>query len=98
MVENYAPLTSLRTLPRPRFGSRAPSPPGELAWHAADDRAPGVALRRLWLRHVARRLRDGAARLARRVSAVFSRRTGPGGHAPALVPGQSTRERAATDA
>ncbi|MFF8656533.1 carboxylate--amine ligase [Streptomyces huasconensis] len=98
VVENYAPLSALRTLPRPRFGGRVPSPPGELAWHAGDDPAPGAALRRLWLRHVARRLRDGAARLARRVSAVLSRRTGPGGHAPALVPGQSTRERAATDA
>ncbi|MBM7170119.1 ATP-grasp domain-containing protein [Streptomyces sp. G44] len=102
VVENYAPLAALRALPRPRprpWSRRpVPSPPAELAWHAGDDPAPGAAMRRLWLRHVTRRLRDGAGRLARRALAVLSRGTGPEGNAPALVPGQSTRERASTDA
>ncbi|MBN0046404.1 ATP-grasp domain-containing protein [Streptomyces actuosus] len=45
VVENYAPLAALR-----------PAPGGlEHAWHAADDRAPGRALRGLWSRHVGRR-------------------------------------------
>ncbi|MFE1444486.1 ATP-grasp domain-containing protein [Streptomyces sp. NPDC058739] len=48
VVENYAPLTALRPAPAGR----------ELAWHAADDRAPGRALRALWSRHVAGRLLD----------------------------------------
>ncbi|MFD9908523.1 ATP-grasp domain-containing protein [Streptomyces sp. NPDC059063] len=46
VVENYAPFTALRPRRAPR----------ELAWHAADDRAPGAALRRLWWRHTLRRL------------------------------------------
>ncbi|MFF0199370.1 ATP-grasp domain-containing protein [Streptomyces sp. NPDC005017] len=48
VVENYAPLTALRPAPAGR----------ELAWHAADDPAPGRALRALWSRHVAGRLLD----------------------------------------
>ncbi|OXY99929.1 ATP-grasp domain-containing protein [Streptomyces diastatochromogenes] len=46
VVENYAPLNALR----PASGER------ELAWHAADDRAPGRALWALWGRHAAGRL------------------------------------------
>ncbi|WCN01373.1 carboxylate--amine ligase [Streptomyces sp. M92] len=46
VVENYAPLSALRPVPEGR----------ELAWHAADDRAPGRALWTLWGRHVAARL------------------------------------------
>ncbi|MFH8564788.1 ATP-grasp domain-containing protein [Streptomyces sp. NPDC017988] len=100
VVENYAPLTALRSLPWPRPwpGGSVAAPPGELAWYAGDDPAPGAAMCRLWLRHVTRRLRDGAGRLVRRALAVLSRGRGPGGHAPAVVPGQSTRERAVTDA
>ncbi|MET9729196.1 ATP-grasp domain-containing protein [Streptomyces sp. NPDC006458] len=48
VVENYAPLTALR----PASAGR------ELAWHAADDRSPGRALRSMWSRHVAGRLLD----------------------------------------
>ncbi|MGW0534157.1 carboxylate--amine ligase [Streptomyces sp. NPDC003032] len=70
VVENYAPLTALRLLPRP--GRRDPSPPVEFAWHAGDDPGPGAALRRLWLRRVTRRLWDGMARRARRALAVFA--------------------------
>ncbi|GAA3303854.1 hypothetical protein GCM10020295_53540 [Streptomyces cinereospinus] len=47
VVENYAPLTILRPAP----GGR------ELAWHARDDLAPGLAMSALWTRHVLRRLR-----------------------------------------
>ncbi|SOD86466.1 ATP-grasp domain-containing protein [Streptomyces sp. Ag109_G2-15] len=53
VVENYAPLNALR----PALGER------ELAWHAADDRAPGRALWALWGRHAAGRL---AGRLRQR--------------------------------
>ncbi|MGW5428551.1 carboxylate--amine ligase [Streptomyces sp. NPDC004059] len=56
VVENYAPLTALRPAP----GGR------ELAWYAADDRAPGLAMWALWCRHVVRRL---ASRALRRRSA-----------------------------
>lgn len=45
VVENYAPLAALR-----------PRRERELAWHAADDRAPGLALWALWCRHAGRRL------------------------------------------
>ncbi|MEU6667623.1 ATP-grasp domain-containing protein [Streptomyces sp. NPDC046727] len=55
VVENYAPLTALGTAPQGR----------ELAWYAADDRAPGRAMWALWTRHVAGRLAD---RLRRRVA------------------------------
>ncbi|MEU3659792.1 ATP-grasp domain-containing protein [Streptomyces sp. NPDC032940] len=48
VVENYAPLTALRPAPDGR----------ELAWHAADDPAPGRAMWSLWGRHVAGRLRE----------------------------------------
>ena len=48
VVENYAPLTALRPAPDGR----------ELAWHAPDDRAPGLAMWNLWTRHVSRRLRE----------------------------------------
>jgi predicted ATP-grasp superfamily ATP-dependent carboligase len=47
VVENYAPLTALRPAP----GGR------ELAWHAPDDLAPGLAMWTLWSAHVSRRLR-----------------------------------------
>ncbi|MFD7437180.1 ATP-grasp domain-containing protein [Streptomyces sp. NPDC059861] len=47
VVENYAPLASLRPAP----GGR------ELAWHARDDLTPGFAMSALWTRHVLRRLR-----------------------------------------
>ncbi|MEH0578646.1 MULTISPECIES: ATP-grasp domain-containing protein [Streptomyces] len=53
VVENYAPLAALR---RARAGR-------ELAWHAADDTAPGRAMWGLWGAHVARRLLDRARRL-----------------------------------
>ncbi|MEU2059438.1 ATP-grasp domain-containing protein [Streptomyces sp. NPDC013455] len=46
VVENYAPLAALRPAPHGR----------ELAWHAADDRAPGRAMWALWARHAAGRL------------------------------------------
>ncbi|MEV5311527.1 MULTISPECIES: ATP-grasp domain-containing protein [unclassified Streptomyces] len=46
VVENYAPLTALRPAPDGR----------ELAWHAPDDRAPGLAMWTLWGAHVSRRL------------------------------------------
>lgn len=46
VVENYAPLSALR----PRAEEREP------AWHAPDDRAPGLAMWDLWSRHVALRL------------------------------------------
>ncbi|MGW2488708.1 carboxylate--amine ligase [Streptomyces sp. NPDC001606] len=48
VVENYAPLAALRPAPQGR----------ELAWHAADDRAPGRALWTLWGRHAAGRLAE----------------------------------------
>ncbi|AZM54521.1 ATP-grasp domain-containing protein [Streptomyces sp. WAC 01529] len=89
VVENYAPLTALRALALP--GPREPSPPGELAWHAGDDPGPGAAMRRLWLRHVTRRLCDAVVRRSRRVLALFSFRSGPRELAPAVVPGQKKR-------
>ncbi|OIJ98594.1 ATP-grasp domain-containing protein [Streptomyces sp. MUSC 14] len=46
VVENYAPLTALRPAPAGR----------ELAWHAADDPAPGRAMWTLWSRRAAGRL------------------------------------------
>lgn len=46
VVENYAPLTALRPAPVGR----------ELAWHAQDDLAPGLAMWSLWGAHVSRRL------------------------------------------
>ncbi|MFH9004720.1 ATP-grasp domain-containing protein [Streptomyces afghaniensis] len=48
VVENYAPLAALRPAP----GGR------ELAWYAADDRAPGRVMWAQWCRHVSRRLRE----------------------------------------
>ncbi|WP_240926481.1 ATP-grasp domain-containing protein [Streptomyces sp. JB150] len=48
VVENYAPLTALRP---------AASAGRELAWHAQDDIAPGLAMWSLWSAHVSRRLR-----------------------------------------
>ncbi|MFJ4831687.1 ATP-grasp domain-containing protein [Streptomyces sp. NPDC088747] len=54
VVENYAPLNALR----PRPGGT------ELAWHARDDLAPGLAMWALWGAHVARRLRDRVRRSA----------------------------------
>ncbi|AQS69529.1 hypothetical protein [Streptomyces pactum] len=48
VVENYAPLAALRPAPNGR----------ELAWYARDDRGPGRAMRALWCRHVAGRLRE----------------------------------------
>ncbi|WP_369259473.1 ATP-grasp domain-containing protein [Streptomyces sp. R35] len=53
VVENYAPLSALR----PRAEEC------ELAWHAPDDRAPGLAMWGLWCRHVARRLLERVRRL-----------------------------------
>ncbi|MEU6376637.1 ATP-grasp domain-containing protein [Streptomyces sp. NPDC046909] len=53
VVENYAPLTALRPAPAGR----------ELAWCAADDRAPGRAMWGLWARHVSRRVRERLGRL-----------------------------------
>ncbi|MGA5707908.1 ATP-grasp domain-containing protein [Streptomyces cellulosae] len=48
VVENYAPLAALR-----------PSAEEcELAWHSADDPAPGRVMRALWGRHMTRRLRQ----------------------------------------
>ncbi|MFH8972736.1 ATP-grasp domain-containing protein [Streptomyces sp. NPDC017890] len=72
VVENYAPLSALRPAPDGR----------ELAWHAADDRAPGRALWTLWGRHVTTRLLH---RLHPR-----SRRPGAGGPARARVVRQAT--------
>ncbi|MEU0188757.1 ATP-grasp domain-containing protein [Streptomyces afghaniensis] len=48
VVENYAPLAALRAAP----GGR------ELAWYAADDRAPGRVMWAQWCRHVSRRVRE----------------------------------------
>ncbi|SDE26655.1 MULTISPECIES: ATP-grasp domain-containing protein [Streptomyces] len=56
VVENYAPLTALRRPPQGR----------ELAWHAADDPGPGLAMWALWSRHVGGRV---AERLAPRAMA-----------------------------
>ncbi|MEV7194002.1 ATP-grasp domain-containing protein [Streptomyces sp. NPDC093510] len=94
VVENYAPLTALRALPRP--GRRTPAPATELAWHAADDPAPAAALRRLWRHHVLRRLRDGVRHRARKVLTSLSVRARQ--HAPAVLHGTPNRERAVTDA
>ncbi|MEU6124500.1 ATP-grasp domain-containing protein [Streptomyces sp. NPDC047123] len=94
VVENYAPLTALRTVSWPV--QRTASPSGELAWHAADDPAPGAALRRLWRRHVLRRLREGVGRRSHRVLTALSIRARA--HAPAVLPGTTNRERAVTDA
>ncbi|MFG3548135.1 ATP-grasp domain-containing protein [Streptomyces sp. NPDC047725] len=47
VVENYAPFAALGPAPKGR----------ELAWHASDDPAPGRAMRALWPRHVAHRVR-----------------------------------------
>lgn len=53
VVENYAPLSALRACPGPR----------ELAWHAADDRGPGVAMWGLWCRHAGLRLLERVRRV-----------------------------------
>ncbi|WP_037618948.1 hypothetical protein [Streptomyces aureus] len=53
VVENYAPFRALRGRGRER----------ELAWHAADDRAPGRELWGLWARHVSLSLARRAGRL-----------------------------------
>ncbi|CAM5516681.1 hypothetical protein SALBM135S_02056 [Streptomyces alboniger] len=82
LVENYAPLTALRSLPLP--GRPGQSPPGELAWHSGDDPAPGTALRRLWRRHVLRRVTAGLHRRARGVWVALT--TGPRGRAPVPLP------------
>ncbi|WP_306332862.1 ATP-grasp domain-containing protein [Streptomyces sp. KL118A] len=94
LVENYAPLAALRSraLPGPRTAPAA----GELAWHAADDPAPGAALRRMWRRHVVRRLRAGVRHRSHRVLTSLSIRARE--HAPAVLPGTPNRERAVTDA
>ncbi|MFH8608808.1 ATP-grasp domain-containing protein [Streptomyces sp. NPDC018029] len=89
VVENYAPLAALRSL-------TVSSPYGELAWHAADDPAPGAAMRLMWRRHVVRRLRDGMGHRSRR--ALTSLSAGPVEHPPAVLPAQANRERAVTDA
>ena len=67
VVENYAPLSALRPAPAGR----------ELAWHAADDPAPGRALWSLWARHV-------GGRLLARLSAPAPR-SSPGGAARPLA-------------
>ncbi|MGC9436599.1 ATP-grasp domain-containing protein [Streptomyces sp. WG5] len=84
VVENYAPLSALRRAPDGR----------ELAWHAADDRAPGRALWPLWGRHAATRLLhrlhrrndrpdsgepDRARRVVRQASAPATGRAGSAG-------------------
>ncbi|MFF1378398.1 ATP-grasp domain-containing protein [Streptomyces sp. NPDC058308] len=94
VVENYAPLTALLSLARP--GRRTPSPSHELAWHDGDDPAPGAALRRLWCRHVVRRLREGLGHRSRTVLVSLSSRARE--HAPTVLPGTANRERAVTDA
>ncbi|MGV2920075.1 carboxylate--amine ligase [Streptomyces alfalfae] len=94
LVENYAPLSALRALPLP--GRRDPSPPRELAWHCGDDPAPGAAMRRMWCRHVLRRLVPGPRRAAPPLPAAL-----PGPAAPADptdLSGTTNRERAVTDA
>ncbi|MFF3937840.1 carboxylate--amine ligase [Streptomyces phaeofaciens] len=72
VVENYAPLAALRRAPHGR----------ELAWHAADDTAPGRAMWRLWCAHVTRRLlarvrRPGRAAPAAPVRARVCRQAPP---------------------
>ncbi|MFG3657419.1 ATP-grasp domain-containing protein [Streptomyces sp. NPDC047706] len=74
VVENYAPLTALR----PAAAGR------ELAWHARDDLAPGLAMSALWSRHVLRRLRG---RLRRRATAVTPPRVPLVRQAPPVEPG-----------
>lgn len=98
VVENYAPMAALRSLARAgsKSGRGASSPYGELAWHAADDPAPGAAMRLMWRRHVVRRLRDGMSHRSRR--ALTSLSAGPVEHPPAVLPAQTNRERAVTDA
>ena len=67
VVENYAPLTALRTRlgpRRPRRSRQQHPPAAEFAWSgadAADDPAPAADLWRRWRRHV---LRHARARLA----------------------------------
>ncbi|MET9497153.1 ATP-grasp domain-containing protein [Streptomyces sp. NPDC006552] len=51
VVENYAPLSALRTL-----AARRGAPPPEFAWHAQDDPAPARAMAAAWSRHAAHRL------------------------------------------
>lgn len=68
VVENYAPLTALRPAPRGR----------ELAWHAGDDTAPGLAMWGLWSAHVTRRL--------------LGRRRGPGSAESAGEPPRVVRQ------
>ncbi|WP_055568962.1 hypothetical protein [Streptomyces atriruber] len=94
LVENYAPLAALRSVALP--GQRTAPASGELAWHAADDPAPGAALRRMWRRHVVRRLRAGVRHRSHRVLTSLSIRARE--HAPAVLPGTPNRERAVTDA
>ncbi|MFK4065166.1 ATP-grasp domain-containing protein [Streptomyces sp. NPDC029674] len=91
VVENYAPLAALSALAR--SGRHSSSPAGELAWHAADDPAPGAAMRRMWRSHVVRRLRDGVGHRSREALSMGAR-----DHAPAVLPAQANRERAVTDA
>ncbi|MGW0336826.1 carboxylate--amine ligase [Streptomyces sp. NPDC003011] len=83
VVENYAPLTTLRPAPAGR----------ELAWHAGDDRAPGRAMCSLWSRHVTRRLLERLRRLSgtgARAVVARARRSGrpgdPHGAPRATVP------------
>lgn len=101
VVENYAPLTALRRLPRP--GPRRPSPPGELAWHAADDPAPGAAMRRLWSRRLVQRLRPAAdhrpAPAAPRPPVPAQDTSAPAQErSPAVLPRQTDGERTTTEA
>ncbi|WP_425244874.1 ATP-grasp domain-containing protein [Streptomyces sp. NEAU-NA10] len=79
VVENYAPLAALRPAPRGR----------ELAWHAADDPAPGRAMRTLWCRHVSRRLRE---RLSAALPAPAPARTAR----PATMPSLTDDEKASS--
>ncbi|MEU3250130.1 ATP-grasp domain-containing protein [Streptomyces sp. NPDC006997] len=84
VVENYAPLTTLRPAPAGR----------ELAWHADDDRGPGRELWGLWSRHVSRRLRTrlrhraptGTGRTQPRVVRQATAPADDAGDAPAARP------------
>jgi predicted ATP-grasp superfamily ATP-dependent carboligase len=56
IVENYAPLSTLRALMTSALPARGGPAAHEFAWHAPDDLAPVRAMAAEWSRHAARRL------------------------------------------
>ncbi|WJV47503.1 carboxylate--amine ligase [Streptomyces flavofungini] len=80
VVENYAPLTALRTRLTPRRTPRLPErrpPAPEFAWSgtdSADDPGPAADLWRRWRRHVLRRARARLADGTRNILLTLSTR------------------------